>query len=180
LNPNFSSPQEAHEFDEARKKWLREWHPEVVFVIDRWEWNNQHDFDVKLRSSLGVVSPLAGRVIFVAQVPVLEGGNQFNLRELITRRMNKENGLPRLEPNSGERARKQAVAVAEAARADFPNLRVLRADLPFYQEDGSIRYASGRTFFYADDNHLADMGTEVVRGLFQSAIAEAHSDSSSP
>jgi peptidoglycan/LPS O-acetylase OafA/YrhL len=180
LNPNFSSPHEAHEFDEARKKWLREWHPEAVFVIDAWGWNNQHDFDVKLRSFLGEVSPLAGRVIFVAQVPVLEGGNQFNLRELITRRMSTENGLPRLEPNSGECARKQAVAVAEAARADFPNLRVLRADLPFYQEDGSIRYASGRTFFYADDNHLTDIGTEVVRGLFQSAIAEAHSGSSSP
>jgi hypothetical protein len=79
-----------------------------------------------------------------------------------------------------ERLRKQSVATAAAVAAAFPNLRVLRADLPFYQEDGSIRYASGRTFFYADDDHLSDMGTEVVRGLFQSAIAEVHSDSSSP
>jgi hypothetical protein len=184
VNPNFSSPREAHEFDEARRKWLREWRPEAVFVIDRWEWDPRastpQDFNAKLRSFLKEVCPLAGRVIFVAQVPVVSGANQFNQREFITWRMRTEKSLPRLYPNSNERPRKQAVAMAESARADFPNLRVLRADLPFYQADGSIRYASGRTFFYADDNHLTDMGTEVVRGLFQSAIAEAQADSPSP
>jgi hypothetical protein len=54
-------------------------------------------------------------------------------------------------------------------------VHVLRADLPFYNKDGSIRYAAGRTFFYADDNHLSDAGSELVRPLFQSAITESFS-----
>lgn len=124
---------------------------------------------------------LLGAVLAAYRTPlVLQGGDKVNFRELTTWRMRTEKGLPRLDPNLMERLRKQSVATATAVAAAFPNLRVLRADLPFYQEDGSIRYASGRTFFYADDDHLSDMSTEVVRGLFQSAIAEVHSDSSSP
>ena len=88
--------------------------------------------------------------------------------------------MPRLAPDSNEPLRTQAVAAAKAATADFPNLRVLRADLTFYQKDGSVRYAAGRKFFYADDDHLTDIGTEEVRPLFEKAIAEAHAGSSSP
>ena len=179
INPSFSSPREAREFDEARRKWLREWRPEAVFAIDRWDIRSE-DFEVKLRAFLRDVSPLAGRVIFVAQVPVAAGGDQINLRELITYRMGKVKGLPRLNPDSREHLRKQAAATAETAMADFQNLRVLRADLSFYQEDGSIRYASGRSFLYADNDHLSQAGAEMVRGLIRGAIVEAHTVATSP
>lgn len=177
MNPNFSSSLEAKEFDEARRKWLREWRPEAVLIIDRWDFRveNKQSFDVKLRSFLQEVGPVAGRIIFVCQAPVVKLGDEINLREFVTSRMSAGPDLPRLNPDSNEGARKLAVATAEAALADFPNLRVLRADLPFYQPDGTIRYASGKSFFYADNNHLTDAGTEVVRGLFETAIAEAHS-----
>lgn len=180
VNEIFPSHREAHEFDETRRKWLREWHPEAVLIIDRWDSlaGTSNSFDEKLRSFLSEVSPLASRILFVAQVPVAKWGEEFNLRELMIWRMRTERDLPRLDPDRNERVRKQAVAVAEAATADFHNLRVLRADLPFYREDGSIRWASGRSFFYADDDHLTDAGAEVVRRLFRSAIAEAHSASS--
>ncbi|HNY42798.1 MAG TPA: acyltransferase family protein, partial [Bryobacteraceae bacterium] len=36
-NQSFPSPKEAREFDAARRRWLREWRPSVVFVIDRWD-----------------------------------------------------------------------------------------------------------------------------------------------
>jgi len=179
VNPNFSSLEEAKEFDETRRKWLREWRPDAVLVIDRWDSiaGKAQRFDVELRSFLGEVCPLARRVIFVCQIPVVNVGNEINLREFVTRRMSAGKGLPRLDPDSNEPLRKYEVATAEAARVDFPNLRVVRADLPFYQEDGSIRYASGRRFFYADSNHLTDVGTEVVRDLFEKAIAEVPSGS---
>ncbi len=180
VNEIFPSDREAHEFDEARRRWLKEWHPEAVLIISRWDElvGTPKIFDEKLRSFLREVSPLAGRVLFVAQVPVAKWGEEFNLREFMISRMRTESGLPRLDPDRNEHLRKQAVAVAEAVTADFHNLRVLRADLPFYQEDGSIRWASERSFFYADDDHLTDAGAEVVRRLFQRAIAEAHSAAS--
>ena len=63
---------------------------------------------------------------------------------------------------------------------DISNLRVLRADLPFYKEEGSILYAAERGFFYADCDHLTNLGAEEIRWLFQKAITEAHAASSFP
>lgn len=176
-NPNFSSPQEAHEFDVSRRNYIQQWRPEAVFVIDRWDLriDSPLGFEKDLRSFLVEVSPFAHRVLFVAQVPVLRGGKEVNQREMVTWRMGKGNSLPRLNPDRNEPLRKETAAVAEADTKDFPNLRVIRADQLFYREDGSVRYESGRTFFYADDDHLTDKGSEVARGLFRSAIAEAHS-----
>ena len=180
-NSNFASPLEAHEFDDTRKKWLRDWRPEAIFVIDRWDLRigKLQDVDVKLRSFLREVSPVVGRVIFVAQVPVLRVGPDVNLRAFIAQHQEVELSLPRLKPDSYEPLRRQIVAIAETATRDFPKLRILRVDLPFYREDGSIRFASGRSFFYADNNHLTDRGSEFVRGLFENAIAEAHAGASS-
>jgi peptidoglycan/LPS O-acetylase OafA/YrhL len=175
VNANFPTEREAREFDETRRKWLKEWRPEVLFVIDKWDGRlgDPGLFEAKLRSFLAEVSPLVGRVVFVTQVPVVKGGNRFNLRELAAWRMSKGRGLPSLEPDASERLRQEAVAIAEATAVDFPNLRVLRAERPFYLDDGSIRYATGRSFFYADDNHLTDMGAEVLRAEFEEAILEA-------
>ena len=174
-NSRFLPQPEALEFEEARRRFLREWRPKAVFVIDRWD--NQVDaqaFETKLRSFLVEVGPLVGRVIFVSQVPVHQGGDEVNLREIVTVRMGTSKSLPRLDPDLKEEFRRRVATRAESLAASFDNLRVLRADTPFYQDDGSIRYAAGRKFFYADDDHLSDAGTEVVRALFERAIIEAH------
>lgn len=147
--------------------------PEVVFIINQWDGQEPSTFAENLRAFLHEVSPLAHRVIF-AQVPVAKWGEKFNLRELMIWRMRTDHDYPRLDVDPKEGMRKQIVADAEALTAEFPNLRVLRADLPFYKEDGSIRWASGRSFFYADDDHLTDAGAEEDRALFTSAIAEAY------
>jgi peptidoglycan/LPS O-acetylase OafA/YrhL len=175
-NSNFSSAIEIEEFRDAWKNRLREWQPEAVLLIERLdlEDDTSQDFDAKFRSFFAEICPLAGRVIFVAQAPVLPIGNMFNLRGYVTWHLHDGEKLPTLAPDPGERIRKLAVARAEAATASFPNLRVLRADLPFYHADGSIRYAEGRSFFYLDDDHLTDVGTDQVRGLFAGALAEAH------
>ncbi len=176
-NENFATLEEAHEFDDSRRKWISQWHPAVVIVIDRWDLRfDSRDFGADLTSYLETISPLTERIIFVAQAPTVYWGYRFNLRELVAFQMKKQKELPRFNPDGAEPLRKRAVALAEAATAAFPKLRVLRADLPFYLDDGSIRYASGRTFFYADDNHLTDKGAEVDRNLFERAIAEATTD----
>jgi hypothetical protein len=143
-------------------------------VIDRWDGvvADGKSFDKKLRSFLGEVSPLAETVIFVTQVPVHRGGDHVNLREIIST-TRQGTVLPRLQPDPKDNLRREIASIAERATVDFRNLRILRADVPFYHEDGSILYASGRTFFYADDDHLSDAGGEFVRPLFQRAINEA-------
>jgi len=176
-SPRFPTELEAREFDEVRRRFLREWRPEAVFIIDRWDIrvDAAQVFENRLRSFLVEASPLAGRVIFVSQVPVHQGGDEVNLREIVTWRMNKTMRLPRLNPDSKDELRRQVTTRAESLVADFQNFHVLRADIPFYKEDGSIRYAAGRSFFYADDDHLSDAGCEVIHAMFERAIVEAHS-----
>jgi peptidoglycan/LPS O-acetylase OafA/YrhL len=183
VNPSFPDTREAREFDDSRRKWLRTWRPQAVFVIDRWDARVENaGFDGEFRSFLREVSPLTNRVLFVAQVPVLamrgSGGDELagaNLRELMSWRMGDSGLLPRLFPDGGETARRRAVAAAEAATAAVSNLRVLRPDLAFHQSDGSVLWAAGRTAYYCDDNHLSDAGAEILRGMFQGAIQEATS-----
>ena len=175
-NSKFPTQLEAQEFDDARRRFLREWRPKAVFVIDRWDVQaDAKVFETKFRSFLGEVGPLVGRVIFVSQVPVHRVGDEVNLREVVTLRMDKTKSLPRLGPDLNDELRRQVATRAESLVSRFDKLRILRADIPFYQNDGSIRYAAGRSFFYADDDHLSDAGTEVVRALFERAIIEAHS-----
>jgi peptidoglycan/LPS O-acetylase OafA/YrhL len=175
--------QEAAEFDQARRNWLREWRPQAVFVIDRWELldDGAGGFAGQLRTFLAEVSPLAKTVIFVAQPPVIGiGGNAINLREFAAWRMIHDGSFPRLFPNRNEPRRKQESSIAEAARVEFGNLRVLRPDLAFYNADGSVRWLSGRSVLYADDDHLSEAGAELVRELFANAIAGATSLPSQP
>jgi peptidoglycan/LPS O-acetylase OafA/YrhL len=181
VSGSFPSPQLAHEFDEARRRFLREWQPELVVAIDRWDGRatGADGFEAKLRPFLSEVAPLAGRILFVSQVPAHRVGNIANLREMVTAQMSGGRGLPRLFPDSLDELRRQIATRAESLTADFKNLRVLRADIPFYKEDGSIRYAEGRDFYYIDGNHLSDGGSEVLRDLFQRAISDAHSGAAS-
>ena len=166
---------DARAFDDARKRWLAEWHPDVVVAIDRWDIRGDTDdeFDRRMHGLLTQLTPLTQRVLWVAQVPVIPGNNDTNLREWAAWRIAAGAGLPRVMPNGYEARRQRALAAAERARSSFPALQVLRADLPFYQADGSMRYVDGRRFLYADDNHLTEGGADEVRSMFTDAIASA-------
>jgi peptidoglycan/LPS O-acetylase OafA/YrhL len=177
VNERFPSAAEAIEFDEARRKWLREWHPDALLVIARMDGfiSASNAFDSKLRSFLEEVSPLTGRVLLVAQVPAAKWGEEFNLREFMVWRMKAGNGIPRLDLGQGDHRRIMAIASAEAASAQFGNLSVLRPDKLFLQKDGSIKWSDGRSFFYADEDHLTESGADVARPLLERAIADATS-----
>lgn len=169
---------EADPFDRARRQFLRSWRPEAIIAIDRWDarFEPPRGFEGRLRAFVAELCPLAERIIFVAQVPVAELGERENLREVIADRMRSTSGvlLPRLRHDPNEPLRQQAVNIAEAMTREFPCLRVLRVDRLFHHRDGSLRYAEGRHFYYADDDHLSDLGSEETRVLFTNAIREAH------
>ena len=46
-------------------------------------------------------------------------------------------------------------------------------DDAFTLPDGSVRYAEGRRFFYADDDHLAQAGAEEARDRIAGVIAKS-------
>ena len=181
-NTNFPLAGEAKEFDETRKKWLKEWRPKALFVIDRWDGGmaNQLEFEGRLRSYLKEVSPWADRVVWVAQVPVIKGAGGINMREFINSCMVSNKDLPRLYVDEAQALRMQTVDAAEKAALDFKNMSILRADIPFYREGGSLLYSKERSLLYFDSNHLSDEGAEVVRDLFQKAISESCRTSVSP
>ena len=112
------------------------------------------------------------RVLFVTQVPMLAGGDEVNFREWATSRMGKGKQLPKLGTGIAEKERRTSTQIAESMMAEFPALRVVRTDQIFLKKDGSVRYASGRKFFYADDDHLSDKGVEETRELFHQGISE--------
>ena len=181
VNEHFPTRHDAQEFDKIRRARLREWHPDAVFVIDKWDsrLSTPQRFQAELRSFLAEVSPLAGRIFFVAQIPVAKWGEEVNLREFMLWRARWTRGPVRLEIDQNDGIRKQAVAVAQAATSEFANLRILRPDQAFYAKDGAIRWGEGRSFYYLDDDHLSDTGTEVIRDLFRSAVTEASSSARS-
>jgi hypothetical protein len=160
----------AQAYDSARRKWISEWKPEAVLVVDRWDSYEPDELRGKLH---GLVSELATRtpsIILVSQVPALRLDDRYNLREYVTWYFQRFGELPRIAPDEKEAIRKASVATFQAIAQEFPEVRLVRADQLLYAEDGSIRYACGRNFLYADGDHLDDAGAELLRGAFTRAI----------
>jgi peptidoglycan/LPS O-acetylase OafA/YrhL len=163
------------EFNAARKKWISEWRPDAILVIDRWDNYDAApaDFDRQVRDLVAELSPFTKHVILFSQAPVLRVGETNNLREFVVWKMKSAGSPPTMEPDTKEPFRRSTLATFENLTHEFPKLELLRADQLFYNADGSVRYLSGRSFLYADDDHLTDAGAELVRNLCTQAIATA-------
>jgi peptidoglycan/LPS O-acetylase OafA/YrhL len=139
-------------------------------------------FDRQLRELVRELTPHTRRILLFSQVPVLALGDRVNLREYVTWKLTRAGArgtlptpptLPAIAADALEPLRREQLATLQEVAKEHPALRLLRADAPFYLPDGSIRYASGRTFYYLDDNHLSTEGTELLREPLTQAIQEA-------
>ena len=160
----------SREFDEARRRWLKEWRPDLVLVVHRWDWDDAPELGRKLRALSDELLPVARRVVLVGQPPVLRIGDATNLREYVAWRAGREGALPALGPDANEPRRRENLSVMEALARRRPGLELLRVDDAFTLPDGSVRYAEGRRFFYADDDHLAQAGAEHVSARLAAAL----------
>jgi hypothetical protein len=176
----FRLPVSASEFESARRKWLEEWRPDVVFVIDKWDNHDLRSFGRDLDAFVQDLERVSRCVVLVTQVPVLDVGESLNLRDLFSRHYRRRGFLPRIFPDEREPIRRRTVREMESLAARRPGIRVLRADAPFYLEDGTIRYSEGRTFFYADRDHLSDEGARELADAFAAAISAACRASTEP
>lgn len=163
-------------FDGWRKKWIHDWRPDVVIAIDKWDLyqrNQGAELNHRLHRLFLEVAPDAKNVIVLSQVPALRLGDNVNLREYAAWYLRTFGRLPKIQPDAFEGFRKSLPARFESAASQFRNVQLLRVDQPFYFEDGSIRFAEGRKFYYADDDHLTDAGAELLRELCRQAIVNA-------
>lgn len=169
----FQSASEAREFDEVRRRWLREWRPDLVLVIDRWDWHAAESFESDLETFVEEMAGLARRVVLFSQVPTLPVGEDINLREYVVWMVRKKGVLPRLAPDGNEQRRRGMVRTMQTVIQGRPGFQLLRVEDPFYAADGTIRYASGREFLYADDDHLSEAGATLVKDRIATTIAGA-------
>lgn len=173
-NPLFPGPADGAAFDEARRRWLRDWRPETLFVIDRWDARlgsgPTPDLERDLVAFLEEVCPLTRTVVLVTQVPVLRVGESENLRAWVHWRRGDSEALPRILADDREPARRQSAKILQRMQERFPNVRIVDSASRFQAEDGSVRYAEGRRCFYTDDDHLNDTGAMEVSDLFQRLI----------
>src|ERR1019366_8821539 len=119
------------------------------------------------------LAPHTGSVILFSQVPVLHLGESMNLREYVTWYLKKFGQLPTIAPDAKEPLRKSSITIMEAVAHDFPKVHLLRVDTLFYGDDDSVRYSTGRSFLYIDDNHLSEVGADLSRDMCRRAIIEA-------
>jgi len=75
--------------------------------------------------------------------------------------------MPRILPDARDPYRRESVRILQRLQERFPNLRIVDNASRFYREDGSVRYAEGRRFFYTDDDHLNDTGAAEISDLLQ-------------
>jgi peptidoglycan/LPS O-acetylase OafA/YrhL len=173
----FASQAEADTYDRARLSWIREWRPARVILIDRWDTKYGPEAErltTALKAFVEDVRPSVGQVLFMTQIPVTAQGEHVNLRTFTVWRMRPgEAGLPELWPDRNEGLRIAMRSQVEVLAASEPLLGVVPAHEPFYHPNGSVRYAEGRRFFYADDDHLTDVGAEQVRALLLPALRAA-------
>ena len=171
INPTFRTIAEAAEFDALRKRAICKWRPTVVFVIDRWDIRVDpvEDFRDALKAFVGEIAPCTDKIVFVAQVPVSRLGDSVNLREYASAHLRGDR-LPRMALDSHEKRRRAAVEAAADVAKQFDKFIILRPDERFYAADGSLKYADGSRFLYADDDHLTDQGAEYVRAIFEAVL----------
>jgi hypothetical protein len=163
------------EFDESRKSWLKQWHPDVVFLMSRWERQRGPlaTLEVKVTKLIEEIEPHAGAIVVVTQVPAMSLGESINPREYVREQVVANGRFPKIMPDVNEPFRRSMIPMFQRIAAKHPKVRLVRADEKFHEEDGSVRYASGRSFYYADDGHLTDCGAAILREEFFHIIADA-------
>ncbi|MFN7986148.1 MAG: acyltransferase family protein [Thermoanaerobaculia bacterium] len=161
----------SKEFDDARRRYLRAWKPDVVLVVERWDRADAETFPRNLRTLADEGLAAARRVVLVGPIPALRVGENVNLREFVAWEASREGGLPRLPQDEREARRQEILATMEALARGRSGVELLRVDDAFRLPDGNVRYAEGRKFFYADDDHLSQAGAEQVQDRIAAAIA---------
>jgi lysophospholipase L1-like esterase len=174
MGSEIGSRADGVHFNAIRSEVIRKWRPPVVVVADRWDgMADREQFERRLAEMLELVKDAGGRLVFVAQVPVIGVGDSVNLREIASSALRDGQGLPSLLTDERQSIRNDALEIAERISRSEPALIVIRTDDLLMDDGGAIRYLDGRRFRYIDDDHLSEAGADVVRPRLEAAIRGA-------
>ncbi|NDD39157.1 MAG: acyltransferase [Verrucomicrobia bacterium] len=155
-------------FDRARLGWLTRWHPEWLVVVDRWDrFGSLADFESQVRALLEAVRGKVGQVLFISQVPVLRLGEAVNLREYARWNYQRSGQMPEISADQRAARRQQQRELLRRIVQECPYARLLDPGPFFEQAGGRVRYYEGDKFFYADDDHLSQFGSSLIRPLLE-------------
>lgn len=158
-------------FQQKRLEWLRDWRPKTLLLADEWQHYGEEELLGHLSELLEETRSFQTRIIFVGQIPTLKFGENENLRSLVTFLSREEKTLPSIGQNAERKTQRMRTNVAvEKLAKNNPRLQVITMDELFLKPDGTVHYAEGRVFFYADDNHLCETGAQHVRPLLENSI----------
>ncbi len=172
---SFPEPGMVQEFVAARRRWVQDWRPDAVFVIDRWDYYQADPSELErgLREVVAEFGANAGRLVVLSQVPVVRLGQKVNLREVAYWYHRNTGALPHLMPDVRQSFRDSSIVLIERVARELPKLQLVRVETPFLLPDGAVRYSAGREFFYVDDDHLTDAGAALTRSAIAAAIDSA-------
>lgn len=167
--------KQAEAFYQAQVRWLGQWKPDLIILVDRWDMRAQ---DMKLFAAgidhyLTDLESFSPHIALFTQVPVLSMGEDINLREYVSWYEKKNSRLPTIRPDDAENIRQATVSVFESEAEKHPGLQIIRADQVFYNADQSVKYSAGSQFFYADDDHLSEAGASLISQSIRDVIASA-------
>jgi intein-encoded DNA endonuclease-like protein len=124
---------------------------------------------------------LPTKVVFVTQPPVSNYGERTNFRAVAEYLTTSDDKPPVFHPDKTlDSFIWKTNEVAEELARKYPNFEILHAGESFRNADGSIRYAQKRKFFYLDDDHLSNFGTEDTRPLFEEILEKAINNKTKP
>src|SRR5581483_4447373 len=184
VSPIFSGPttegrlprkvREKRQGDEWKKKWIAQWHPDLVIISAKWNLEMNWalnpdlawpDFVDGFSNTLSWIESHAGRVVVLAQVPQLPIAQHEDLREPIWREY-RTNGhvMPELiEPPEVTAQRRADLAVLKTLAAS--NIVIVDPAPIFLQTNGAVRYHTPEGILYFNDNHVSALGSIELKPL---------------
>ncbi|MFI5298403.1 MAG: acyltransferase family protein [Polyangiales bacterium] len=172
----FASFDAVREFDETRRRWLRDWRPDVVVAVDRWDRYAKHElppFEASFEAFLKEVRQSARDVVVLEQIPSLRIGESVNLREYANWFERSNGRWPTLGPDAMDGDRRAISAIMKEVSARTPHVHYVPLADAFLESATQVRWSRGRDFYYADDDHLSELGVAVVAERIESALATA-------
>lgn len=169
---NFPTQKEATAFDEKRRELLKKWQPDLLLLMDRWDFREPEEHARRMEQLLMEVTRLSKQVCIVNQIPVLDVSRD-NLRAMTAWSIDTELGAPRFYPDSKEERRHAIHSFNHNLISRFPNVKCINPGSQLYQTDGSVKYYDHKTFYYINEDHLSQEGAEIFTSVLENAIVES-------
>lgn len=169
---NFPTQKEASAFDQKRRELLKKWNPELLLLVDRWDFREPGEHARRMKNLLQEVTRLTKQVCIFNQIPVLDVSRD-NLRATTAWSIDKGKGKPVIFADVKEGHRKIIHNFNKNQESIYRNVVCLSPEKMFYHLDGSVKYSHDKIFYYVNEDHLTNQGATYVMPMIEKMILDA-------